>query len=376
MNRKARRTAAKQLRSSDVAGTNESTVQLLIDQAVTAAQAAQWAEAERILRHVLAVDPGHAEALHLIGMTLASLGRAVEGVEFLKRATALVPNQALYWNNLSICYAAAARPGDAVEAGRKAIILEPGYAAAWSSLGDAYGDLKDYASAKEAYQRYEALAGSELGVQKRIANCFINLGELAEAETYLRAARDVAPADVDVLSNLGNVLAARGQFAEAAACLEKAVAGPKPTASMCFNYARALRGLDDRPAAIRWLRKATSLDHRAVDAWAMLADLSLKAGDLAEAKVAARRVAELVPNNPAATELMRRVKAATPAATPAPPTGPVMWDFHLGDGNAPVPAAGPLDVVFVDGPVKDEKPAAAKKPSADGVFDLTILKID
>lgn len=373
MNRKTRRTAAKQLRSSDIKGTGETTQRLLIDQAVTAAQAAQWEEAERILRHILAVDPDHAEGCHLIGMALASTGRASEGVTFLRRATTLKPAEALYWNNLATCLSAASLSTEAVEAARKAVILEPGYAAAWSRLGDAYSDMKEYAKAREAYERYEALAGSEVGVQKRLANCLINLGQLGEAETYLRAAQAVVPEDIDVLSNLGNVLLARGQFAEAAICLEKAVAGPKPSATICFNYARVLKGLNDQPAAIRWLRKATSVDHRSVDAWVLLADLSLKSGDLAEAKVAARRVGELVPNHPTAKDLMRRIQAAAPAPTPVR-SGPVMWDFHLGDGNA-APATAPLDVVFVDGPVKTETPAEAK-PTADGAFDLTILKID
>ena len=373
MNRKSRRTAAKQLRSSDVKGTGESTQRLLIDQAVIAAQAAQWEEAERILRHVLAVDPDHAEACHLIGMALASTGRANEGVTFLRRATALKPAEALYWNNLATGCSAAALLTEAVEAARKAVILEPGYAAAWSRLGDAYGDLKDYAKAREAYERYEALAGSEVGIQKRLANCLINLGQLGDAETYLRAAQELAPEDIDVLSNLGNVLVADGRFAEAAAYLAKAVAGRKPSATMCFNYARALKGVDDQPAAIRWLRKATSIDHRAVDAWLLLADLTLKSGDLAEAKVATKRAAELVPGHPMTQDLLRRVGMAVPA--PAR-TGPVMWDFHLGDGNAnPAPAAAPLDVVFVNGPVQTKEPAEPK-PNAEGTFDFTILKID
>lgn len=376
MNRKARRTAEKQLRTADVKNTSKETTGILIDQAVRAAQAAQWNEAERVLNHVLAADPDNAEALHQLGMAFGNTGRAGEGLEFLKRATALKPGEALYWNNLAACYLGAGFFPEAVDAARKAVILEPGYAAAWSRLGDAYGDLRDYAKASEAYERYQTLAGSELGVQKRLANCLINLGRLDEAETYLRAAGAVAPDDTDVLSNLGNVLVARNQFAEAAVCLEKAVTASRPTSAMCFNYARALCGLNDQPAAVRWLRKATSLDHRAADAWLLLGDLCLKAGDYAEAKIAAKRVAEIIPNSPVAQDLIRRVKAVTPVAAPVPAkNGAVFWDFHLGDGAAnETPAAAPLDVVFVNGPVKTEQPAEPK-PNAEGTFDLTILKI-
>ena len=386
MNRKSRRTAAKQLRSSDFKGTDVKTVALLLDQAITAAQAGKWTDAEKILHHLLQVDPDHAEASHMMGMALGSTGRVAEGIEYLKKATKQKPGEALYWNNLATCYCAAHQFAEAVDAARKAVTIEPGYAVAWSRLGDSLSDIKDFASARDAYERYKVLAGADLGVEKRIANCLINLGQLSEAETCLKALRAQAPDDTEVLGNLGAVLVARRQFAEALPCLETAATADRKKYSLAFNYARALEGTGEIGSAIQWLRRATSIEHRSGEAWLLLGELLLQTGEIDEALVSAKRAAAFRPGEEA-TSLMRRVEAArnpaaaiAPTTTPAKPS-PVMWDFHLGD-DAPAPAAGgPIAVDFVNQPKTNgvhAKEAEAPKPkpvAAGGIVDLTVLKI-
>ncbi|MBI2254250.1 MAG: tetratricopeptide repeat protein [Proteobacteria bacterium] len=375
MNRKARRVAAKQLRSADVKGTDETTTQVLIDQAVAVAQAGNWVQAEKILRHLLAVDANHPEALHLIGLTLGSTGRATEGIDFLKRATELKPGEALYWNNLSTCYMAAHRYAEAVEAARKAVILEPGYVIAWSRLGDVYGELKNFAKALEAYERAITLGETDIAIRKRMAVCLINIDRNAEAERVLVALREIVPDDADVLGNLGNVFVMRQNYKDAVTCLARSVEIDSSRASVVFNYARALAGAGELQPALRWARKTTSLDHRLVPAWLFLADLLLQSDELAEAKIAIKRAAELAPSSEAVVGLRQRLAQQSGTVDAAVDTGPVTWDFHLGNGQPMAPLVSGVDI-------NAGKKAAAKEASTEpaskaesGIVDLTILKI-
>lgn len=369
MNRKSRRAAAKQLRTADTKRTDEVTAQVLIDQAVVAAQSGKWQEAEKILRHLLTVDPDNAEALHMMGMALGSTGRAPEGIAMLKRATELKPAEALYWNNLAACHMGAEEPRPAIDAARKAVMLEPGYVAAWSRLGDALAETQDFAEACNAYERVQALVGREFDNLKRIANCQMNMGKLDAAEVSLKHAQEMSNDDPEILANLGSVLVARGRYPEAVEVLAKAVEHDSKKFTVVYHYARALAGANRQEPAILWARKATALEHRSLNAWVLLGKLSIDVGNLAEAEVAAKRANQLAPGSNEAVQLNQRLKGVMPATKQQP----MMMDFHLGDPDAPAPVAGiPLDVTFVDAPAKSEE---VKKPTPDGVFDFTTLKI-
>jgi protein O-GlcNAc transferase len=63
-------------------------------------QAGRLAEAERIYRQVLAQQPDHAGALHLLGVLATQLGRFDEAVELMQRAIRLVPDSAEVQYNL------------------------------------------------------------------------------------------------------------------------------------------------------------------------------------------------------------------------------------------------------------------------------------
>ena len=93
--------------------------------AVAHHQAGRLAEAERGYRRILAADPRHADALHLLGVLSLQSGRAGEAVELIAKALERAKGVADYWDNLGSALAAAGRPADAVQAHRNAVILDP-----------------------------------------------------------------------------------------------------------------------------------------------------------------------------------------------------------------------------------------------------------
>jgi Flp pilus assembly protein TadD len=385
MNRKDRRTAAKQARSSDVKGASLEAIDLMTDRALALANAEKWDEAERILRQIVVAHPNNAESNHLLGISLGRLGRAVEGIEYLRKATDLKPAEALYWNNLAVCMIGAARHRDAAEAARRAATIDPNYSLAWDSLGDALTATQDFAEAEAAYGRSIALKGPDPTTLKRLANCQMNIGDLAGAEAGLKRVLEFDPDDMDATSNLGTVFVAMKRYDEALPYLEKAAGKKGDQFSIAYNYARALADTGQSDKAVRWFRRATSIDHRNPGPWMHLGEILLRSGELDEAIQAAKRAFELTSGAEAPRELLNRIEAvrkpATMAISTAKKEAPVMWDFHLGEGAPAQPTAtGGLDVTFtsekMNGNAASPKPAVAKPSSTQqGIVDLTILKI-
>ncbi len=91
-------------------------------------------EAETLYRQVLAINPDHADANHLLGVLLYQRGDNAQGVEFISRAIATAPHDPTYHNNLGIPLKALGRADDAVASYRKALAIKPDYAEAHNNL--------------------------------------------------------------------------------------------------------------------------------------------------------------------------------------------------------------------------------------------------
>ena len=67
-------------------------------------QAGRLGEAEQLYRQILAVDPNHAVAWHLLGVIASQLGRNDAAEKSIGRALELQPNYAEARNNLGLAY--------------------------------------------------------------------------------------------------------------------------------------------------------------------------------------------------------------------------------------------------------------------------------
>jgi Flp pilus assembly protein TadD len=63
-------------------------------------QAGQLAEAEALYRQILAVDPRHADSLHLLGVIAHQVGKHEIAVDLIGQALAINGSAAQYRNNL------------------------------------------------------------------------------------------------------------------------------------------------------------------------------------------------------------------------------------------------------------------------------------
>ena len=220
------------------------------------------AEAERLYRQILAIQPGNANVLHALGLVAHQTGRNEEAIAWIGRAIAVEPNAAEY-SHLGEAYRAMGRLDDAVASYRQALALQPDYSEAHNNLGNV---LRDRGALNEA---------------------------IAEYQHAVRLKPDFAKAH----NNLGLALASRGEFEEAAAAHRRAleIQPAYPEAHYNLSIVLAEQGRPDE--ALRVYRRAQQLDPGHPKAHNNLAVALLRQGELNEAIAVFRRALVLGPDD-------------------------------------------------------------------------------
>src|SRR6516225_9546858 len=95
-------------------------------------------EAAQLYQTLLAVQPGHLEALHLLGVVAHQQGDHARATLLIGRAIAGNPSNAMYHANLAEAYRALGQLDEAVASCCAALRLRPDYAEAINNLGLAY----------------------------------------------------------------------------------------------------------------------------------------------------------------------------------------------------------------------------------------------
>lgn len=130
-----------------------------IQLAVKHHQAGRLPEAETIYRRVLADQPLHADALHLLGVVAYQSGRPEEAIALARQAIASAPLAALFHANLGAIYHGLRRWVEAAACYRQVLALDPSHQEASGRLRDvcremglAQFEAGDYVSALQNYR--------------------------------------------------------------------------------------------------------------------------------------------------------------------------------------------------------------------------------
>jgi protein O-GlcNAc transferase len=344
MNRKERRAAAKQVRGK-IGATGLSAK---VEQAIALAQGGTFDQAESLLDAALRTNPDDGEAKHQLGMIHVRTGRTQSGLKLLREAVEARPGEALYWNNLAAAYLSVEMSEQAAEAARKATDITPGYAMAWQNLAFALRDLKQHASAIEAFESGAKIEAPSAESLASWADSLGNEKRMIEAEVHARRALEKAPKDPAILSLLGWVLIEQNKDQEAREAFKSSLDLKPDQLLAALNYGLLLLKVNESESALRWLRRATSIDPKSVVAWRVLAEQLFKSGLKDEALPAAERALRLAPDDRVVADLVKKLKG----------------------GNAP--EVGPNEIVIEYGDEGGVKPSTSV---SEGVFDLTQLHI-
>jgi protein O-GlcNAc transferase len=257
--------------------------------------------AEALYRQILAEQPNHPDALHLmgvlasqtgrydlavdhigraialnpqafqfhlnLGVALNESGRTAEAIASFQRALALQPGEPRVLCNLSYALWKADRIEEAIDAAQKALAQVPNYPEAHNNLGNALQIAGRLPEAVEHFQKAIALRPNVAETHANMASVLSELGRLDEAVAAARRALELAPTLAVAQNNLGVALVKLGRPDEGAVALRQAVTLRPAYAEAYYNLGVALADDFDYPAASVAWKKAIELepDHSTAD---------------------------------------------------------------------------------------------------------------
>jgi predicted O-linked N-acetylglucosamine transferase (SPINDLY family) len=262
-------------------------------------QAGRLAEAERIYKQVLEVDPNHPQALHLLGLIAHQCGKHELAIELIEKTIRIDPSKAHYRNNLGEAYRAVGRAGDAEQQYGAALLLNPAYTEAHNNLGNALLDLGRLEEAEQSYRRALSLKPNYVEAHNNLGIALLELGRLEEAERSYRRALSLRPNYVETHVNLGGALEKMGRQDEAERLYRQALALRPNYARAHSNLANVLKERGRLEEAEQSCRQAIAFEPNLAEAHHSLGNVLKEAGRLEEAERCYRQALIHKPKYPA-----------------------------------------------------------------------------
>ena len=211
--------------------------------------------ARTLANRLIARDPRHAEALHVLGVLAFAAGDAATAATLLSRA----PERADILCDLGVMQRAQGNLAAAEQTLRRAVALDPNLMPALGNLGNALLDQGRAGEAEEVLLRAVGLAPDRPWLRRSLALALLARQDAAGAETQLRQALAHAPDDAEVHETLGALLSQSGRPIEAEQHHRAALPGLKDKARCLSNLAIALQMQARHAETERCYREALAL---------------------------------------------------------------------------------------------------------------------
>lgn len=165
--------------------------------------------AERSCREVLAHEPRHAEALHLLGVICTDRGETAAALEWLQQAERETPNVARLHYHIGNVLAAEGRHAEAEARFRRALALDPGLVDACNNLGTALRAQGRDDEAEASFRGALALRPDHAPSHYNLGLALAKRGELDAAVASFRTALSLRsePRPIDRLAEVHDALA-------------------------------------------------------------------------------------------------------------------------------------------------------------------------
>ena len=223
-------------------------------------QAGRLAEADGLYRQILAVQPNHADALHLLGVIAHQAGRHEVAVDLIRQAIVLNPNDPAAHANLGEAYRATGRFDEAIAMFRRAIQFKPDYQEAYNNLGNVLRQRGQLDEAIAACRRALEINPDFSEAHNNLAAALAEQGRSDEAGAAYRRALELRPDFPEAHNNLGAALAGQGRFDEAMAAYRHALELKPEYPNAHVNVGNALRDRGLLDEAVAAYRRALELD--------------------------------------------------------------------------------------------------------------------
>lgn len=230
---------------------------LSIDEALRRAHAhwtaGQADQAELLCQRVLAVWPGQADALHLMGVMAHAYGNLDLALQHVRQACRAPRAPALYFSNLAEMCRQRGLLDEGEQAGRRAVALEPGLAAASNNLGIILQEAGKLEESAACLERVVALQPDYVEAHNNLGNTYKRMGRLDKAAARYEHALALFPNYAEAHSNLSLLLNDLGRHDEAAERARRAIDINPRCADAYVNLASAEMARHRHGEALRWL---------------------------------------------------------------------------------------------------------------------------
>jgi tetratricopeptide (TPR) repeat protein len=254
-------------------------------------------EAGRTYQAILAQNPNHPDALHLLGLVAHQMGQYQQAVQLITRAIALRPGVAAYYSNLAEVWRNLGQTERAIEYGRTALHLQPEYPQASNNLGLALLQSGNKSEAIEHFRTALRLEPNFAMGHNNLANALREQGDLDGAIDHFRKALQCEPRMAEALSNLGQLLCERRKLTEALPYCQKAVELRPDFAEAQSNLGNVLREMGRLDEARQRYQEALRLNPRIGMIYNNMGQLLQEEGKVDEALKWYQQALEREPNS-------------------------------------------------------------------------------
>ena len=209
---------------ADATASAPAALSALLEQALPLHQRGDLTQARTLYEQVLAINPQHADALHLLGVVAYQNQDFHRAIALIGRALEHEPNYADAHLNLGNAQQALKQWDAALASFERVIALKPDYAAAYFNRGNALQALQQHDAALTSYDRALALAPGYVEAHNNRGNTLRDLYRLNEARASYERAISRNAGHASAHRNLGVVLQDLGHYDAAIASYTQAIA--------------------------------------------------------------------------------------------------------------------------------------------------------
>jgi tetratricopeptide (TPR) repeat protein len=227
---------------------------MLYQQGCQHMQAGRLLDAQVCCQRALALEPDHADSLHLAGLLSFQSGQHEAAQEWFSRAVGKAAKPE-YLSSLGTALLHLGRREEALQVFDKAVQFRPD-ALAWKNLANVLFDLQEADWALRAYRRVLELDPNDWDAACRAGYLHYQAGQLEDALALFGVCDRVRPSHAPTLYMRSVFLLGLRRFEQAIAEGKRAHALNPSDADTCNNIGSALQGLHRYQEALTWFDKA------------------------------------------------------------------------------------------------------------------------
>jgi len=244
------------------------TAATLLDEAIALHRAGRLADAEKIYRQVLLIQPNHFDCLHMLGVISAQGGKYADAAEQIGAALRLNPDHFNALSNRGNAQLTLCRFDDALASYDRALALQPDSIDVRFNRGNALHALKRYGEALASYDWVLALQPNNIDGLVNRGVSLLALERFEEALASCDRALALRADFAEALFNRGLALHRMKRFEEALASYDHALAVRQDYAQAHYNRANTLLALARFEPALASYDRAIALGMDHAEAYA------------------------------------------------------------------------------------------------------------